>query len=252
MRPMHLSIAGMLIGTATHALHESVHDAYKDEAAHTRAKLRKRRFVQVWKQNLWSSAESRSGRGSERRHAKPDRVFLLDLIRKRVALTPKTANLTIVDFPCGDMNWMVELLETLEGEYASVTYHGYDIVPDAIAQHRKRFGRIKPLWHFYHADAVSTVPVRGDLLLCRDLLNHLSLEDGRRVLSNVLMSRTPLLAISNNQRDVRRNEPLVVDDGGSSREIDITKPPFGWPRPIQGNGHLFVWNLRNAVARGPR
>ena len=36
-------------------------------AALALSKARKKRFIHVWKKNLWASSESRSGRGSERR-----------------------------------------------------------------------------------------------------------------------------------------------------------------------------------------
>lgn len=207
-------------------------------------KARQKRFIRVWKQNLWGSAESKSGRGSERSIASPDRDFLLKVIRSYYGDNRgPTSNITIVDAPCGDMNWVVELLQALEGLFGTVTYHGYDIVPEAIRSHRQRFAS-KPQWHFHRADLVDAMPVKGDVLLCRDLLNHLSLADGRRVLHNVLMSRTPIIVLSNNQRDVTHNQPLGAADGGESRELDVTKPPFSWPRPAWGNGHLWVWRMR--------
>jgi hypothetical protein len=147
------------------------------------------------------------------------------------------------------MNWMTELLEQLEGMFVTVNYRGYDIVPDAIRAHRRRFAH-KPNYRFYNADLVSTVPVEGDILLCRDMINHLSLADGRRVLSNLLLSRTPLLLVSSDQREnVRRNEPLggleaADESAGRSRAVDLSRPPFSWPRAASGNGHLWLWKMR--------
>ena len=146
------------------------------------------------------------------------------------------------------MNWMTELLERLESTFATVTYVAYDIVPDAIRAHRRRF-KYKPTYHFHNADLAQTVPVAGDILICRDLVNHLTLADGRRVLSNLLLSRTPLLVVSSDEH-VRRNEPLLgpleaaADGAGRSRPVDLTKPPFSWRRPASGNGHLWVWKMR--------
>lgn len=67
-------------------------------AALAQSKARKKRFIHVWKQNLWASAESRSGVGSERRFAADDRLFILDTVRKH--FVGRSHNLTIVDAPC--------------------------------------------------------------------------------------------------------------------------------------------------------
>lgn len=72
-------------------------------AALAQSKARKKRFIHVWKQNLWASAESRSGVGSERRFAADDRLFILDTVRKH--FVGRSHNLTIVDAPCAIISW---------------------------------------------------------------------------------------------------------------------------------------------------
>jgi hypothetical protein len=72
-------------------------------AALAQSKARKKRFIHVWKQNLWASAESRSGVGSERRFAADDRIFILDTVRKH--FVGRSHNLTIVDAPCAIISW---------------------------------------------------------------------------------------------------------------------------------------------------
>ena len=67
-------------------------------AALALSKARKKRFIDVWKKNLWASSESRSGRGSERRFANDDIAFLLSTIQSN--FVGKHQNLTIVDAPC--------------------------------------------------------------------------------------------------------------------------------------------------------
>ena len=89
--------------------------------------------------------------------------------------------------------------------------------------------------------------MRGDVLICRDLLNHLPLADGQRVLSNLLLSHTPTLVISNN-RDALVNVDLQDAKGGDSRKLDIEKSPFRWPKAREGNGHLWLWQRRQVKA----
>lgn len=209
-------------------------------ARESSTKLRKKRFSEVYRLNLWGSPESRSGRGSEKRVAAPDRKFLYDSINRHYSSRASQTNLTIIDAPCGDFNWMPALLAALEEKFASVTYHGFDIVPSAIKTLRQRWAS-RPNYHFHHSDLVESVPAQGDVLICRDLLNHVSLRDGQRVLSNLLASHTPLLVISNNA--ATNSNAASPGDGGGSRFVDITKAPFNWPRPSSSNGHLSVWSM---------
>ena len=64
---------------------------------------RQRVFQRVYTENLWESSESRSGPGSERRVAAKDVEFILSVVQRSGL---KRRNVTIVDVPCGDMNWM--------------------------------------------------------------------------------------------------------------------------------------------------
>ena len=81
------------------------------------------RFSAVYEERLWGSAESASGLGSERnsgtvRHAL---AVLDDVIRTHGIRS-------IADIPCGDFNWMPELLAA----HSDLTYVGYDVVPALI------------------------------------------------------------------------------------------------------------------------
>ena len=86
-----------------------------------------------------------------------------------------------------------------------------------------------------------------DVLICRDLLNHLRLDEAQRVLANLLLSHTPTLIISNN-RDASANEELQDDHGPNSRKLDIERSPFGWPKAREGNGHLWLWQRHRVKA----
>jgi hypothetical protein len=64
------------------------------------------RFTQIYDKNLWRSYETRSGEGSEIHYTRKLRSWLIKKI-----LTLKIKN--FVDAPCGDFNWMKEVLFTL-------------------------------------------------------------------------------------------------------------------------------------------
>ena len=202
------------------------------------SRTRADRFKKVYAQNLWQSGESRSGKGSEKVNAAADARFILSVVRKRFSGGVGRANVTIIDAPCGDMNWMPDLLIQLEKEF-SITYHGYDIVADLVKAHHSRFSTRRN-WHFWNMDVVDATPKSGDILISRDLLNHLPLADAQRVLSNIKATHTPTLIISNN-RDVAFNRQLK-DMGGGSHKLNLELPPFNWRTAITGNGHLWLWD----------
>ena len=90
-----------------------------------RAPLIKDRFSEIYKQNLWNSKESASGEGSEIEYTQPLRQWLTKIV-------PKYEIKVFVDAPCGDFNWMKEVLPSL-----SVNYIGLDIVSSVIKKIKK-------------------------------------------------------------------------------------------------------------------
>ena len=86
-----------------------------------------KRFSGVYEQRLWGSRESASGPGSER--AAPTvllALHVLDTVIREHGIR------SMADIPCGDFNWMPELLAA----HPDVTYVGYDVVPALIRDNR--------------------------------------------------------------------------------------------------------------------
>ena len=81
-------------------------------------------------------------------------------------------------------------------------YTGLDIVPEAIAANREKLGGNrggKVSYEFDVFDITSKTPPKADMLICRDLVNHLAAGDVQRLLSNVRASGTKYIIISNNR-----------------------------------------------------
>lgn len=127
------------------------------------------------------------------------------------------------DIPCGDWNWM--RLVDLDG----IDYLGGDIVPELIEQNRKRY----PWAKFVVTDIVRDAVRKSDLILCRDLLFHLSNEWVMEALKNIRNSGTPWL-LSTSFPSIKVNEDLDMRARGVGwRAINLCEPPFSLPQPTE-------------------
>ncbi len=115
-------------------------------------------FTNYYLQNRWRGTESRSGPGST--------LSATTELRKQLRHWFSVLGVrTIVDAPCGDLNWMSQL------EYNFERYVGVDIADDAIRDLRTRgFGSE---YHFQRGDITTDILPTADALLCRDCLVHL-------------------------------------------------------------------------------
>lgn len=128
---------------------------------------------------------------------------------------------TFTDIPCGDWNWMSKV------DLSGVDYLGCDLVPEMIQSNRERF----PEHRFEVLNLVTDVPRRSDLILCRDLLFHLSNEWALQALSNIWASGSGwLLATSFPMEDP--NLDIQMDGCLRWRPINLCLPPFNLPPPV--------------------
>ena len=168
------------------------------------------RFNLIYKNNLWGSTESGSGKGSEIFYTKNLRDWL------RIAI-PKYSIATVVDAPCGDFNWM--RLVTSEHTF---NYIGLDIVDHVIAKNRDNHE--SQTVKFDIADICIDVIPDCDLLIVRDCLFHLSYSDINRFLINIskvqykyLLTTTHTVSVKFENYDIQT---------GDFRLINLFRPPF--------------------------
>jgi SAM-dependent methyltransferase len=128
-------------------------------------------FNKIYEENLWGDPESRSGMGST--------VVGTEALRPEVeALLLKYNIKSILDLGCGDNNWM--RLVNLNG----IEYTGADVVENLIKSNKEKY----PDSNFVTLDATSDPLPNVDLILCRDVLGHLSNENVHKVLNNIYSS----------------------------------------------------------------
>jgi len=172
-----------------------------------------RTFQEVFRTNLWGG-DSRSGAGASRNQTAGIRAWISTLC-ERLGVR------RLLDIPCGDFSWMVEV------DLRGATYIGADIVPEILEGNRERYGR--PDREFLELDLTGSELPPADLLLCRDCLVHLSGAHVSAALANIARSEIPWLLTT-----TFPGEPVNIDIvTGDWRPIDLTKPPFDLPPPVE-------------------
>jgi hypothetical protein len=174
--------------------------------------LIRERFRHIFQNNSWSSAESRSGKGSELMFTEPIRNWLL----KNLPLLEVN---TFVDAPCGDFNWMKEILPQL-----NLNYIGLDIVPEIIKNNHDAYST-KNI-NFHTANICQDPLPDCDLIMVRDCLIHLSFDDIEKFLNNLSKTNYKYLLTTT----------YLVDEGfsnleiltGQYRKIDLFRAPFNF------------------------
>jgi hypothetical protein len=182
-------------------------------AARNRLGSPRRPFERIYRDNGWGCPESRSGYGSSE-------AATAELGKALPALIGDLRVRTLVDAPCGDF-WIRWANLTLE------QYTGLDAVTDLIEANNRNHaatGRV-----FQVMDLTVAAPPRADLILCRDLLIHLSFRHALRVLSNFKRSGSQYLLCSQNP-DWGSNEDIVT---GTFHPLNLRRAPFDFPAPIR-------------------
>lgn len=203
---------------------------------------RRARFARIFTDHLWGEGRGPvSGPGSS----------VVATARARAALAKVVEQLhigSLLDAPCGDMTWMPLVLDELASKSMILSYQGADIVPALIAAHQKRFAERSNMRFAIVdvADVNATLPpVPGttdgkfDLILCREMMQHLPFEAVHNVLRVFSRSGAKYLLTTtfynkNGQAwgwaRLRPHEIAGVREG--AYKINLFRPPFCLPNPL--------------------
>jgi hypothetical protein len=170
-------------------------------------------FTTIYQENQWEDADSRSGEGS----SLPATAILRSALP---ALLGELRVRSMLDIPCGDFHWMQTV------DLGSIHYTGADIVSDVIASNTRKYGSEHRIFLTLNAARDPLPP--ADLVLCRDLLIHLSFAQIWRVIAQVRRSSATWLAASTYTQC-----PTNLDARtGDCRDINLELEPFHFPAPI--------------------
>lgn len=194
-----------------------------------------KRFTNIYKKQFWSNnKESQSGSGSTLEATE-------GIIDKLPEIVNKLNGKVFLDVGCGDYNWMKEI--KLDCDYI-----GIDIVKDVVQKNKELYGNNTV--SFRHLNPIeSPLPRDIDIILCREVLFHLSYQDIEKILIHIKESDADWLITTSNT-DVKINKDIR---SGDFRNINLEKEPFNFPPPedyilddkISAGRVLGVWNIKH-------
>ena len=186
---------------------------FAEEAAELSGLSLEERFARIYRTNLWSDAESRSGAGSSLDSTARLRAELPPLLRRLNARR-------LLDVPCGDFNWMSQV------DLSGIDYIGSDIVESMIDANRARYE--SPARKFTRVDLTSGPLPDADVMLCRDCLVHFSFDNIIAAFRTMKASGVRyLLTTTFLDRQVNKD---IVD--GDWRPLSLEQSPFLLPAPL--------------------
>jgi SAM-dependent methyltransferase len=187
---------------------------------------RQESFEYIYKKGLWKDEADivSSGNGSTLAATLDVRTIISKIIKDYHLRS-------IVDAGCGDITWMPVLLADLLKEGISIQYTGCDITKFLVEQNAAKYEDNKNI-KFLHRDLVTDDIPKGDLVICRDVIQHLLIGDGIQALKNISNSGSRYLLATTypRQSDIVNNRELKKTGYCISR--DLMRAPYNLPDPI--------------------
>jgi SAM-dependent methyltransferase len=174
------------------------------------------RFKGIYDQGIWTQGRADvpgSGAGSTLAATANLRTRLPGLLRELGATS-------LLDVGCGDLHWLSHLA-------LPCPYLGLDIVPHVIETNIARFGSDSR--RFAVANAVSDKLAPADVILCREVIFHLSFADSRALLRNLLATGCRWILLTS---DTATRFNADIESGGA-RILNLEIAPFRLGAPAQ-------------------
>ena len=179
-------------------------------------------FDNIYKNKSWGEGSiegGSSGSGSSPEVNKSYISFLSSFIKENNIKS-------IVDVGCGD--WQIMSLLNTD----NIHYKGYDVSKKIIDYNNKIHKKTNIEFYVEDLDKKSNYE-RGDLLICKDVLQHLSYSKINNILSQ-LNKYKYVIIINDIVQDTNNSD---IDNGGY-RSLDIQKQPFNI-KNIEAEHHLW-------------
>jgi hypothetical protein len=174
------------------------------------------RFQAIYETGVWRHGVDEtpgSGSGSSLQATATLREALPALLRELGAAT-------LLDVGCGDFTWM-------QSVGISQKYIGVDIVESVIAQNKSRFS--SEVREFFFRDAMTDELPAADVVMCREVLFHLSFDDIRKVLRNLLSKERKYLVLTSDRQTLFNSDIPT----GDFRLLNLEAWPLKFPAPVR-------------------
>jgi len=169
-------------------------------------------FSEVYSESRWGKSENgepSSGLGSILETTYIYRVFLQNFLHENRIQS-------VVDIGCGDWEFSKVL------DWKDIEYDGYEVVPYLVQRNNALYANSHIRFHY--GDGTVTYLPPADLLICKDVLQHLPNEDVQVFLTQ--FSKFKYCIIVNDlesEMDVQINSKI---SRGGFHPLDITQAPF--------------------------
>ena len=162
-------------------------------------------FSKIYKEDLWHGG---SGAGSKLENVKE----YVEILQKYI---DKPEIKTVLDLGCGDWQFFKFL------DLSSVSYLGVDVVESVIESNSTLYSasNIK----FISRDITTYEIPKADLIICKDVLQHLSNKDVVTILVKIITSSKFSLITNDFKPENTENKDI---DNGDYRCLDLTLSPF--------------------------
>lgn len=169
-------------------------------------------FSSIYERGEWGVDEQKkgnSGTGSDPQNAKMYLAFLNNYLREHQIKS-------VVDLGCGD--WRIGKEVCWDG----IQYIGIDVVGSVIEQNSKEYASANI--SFVKADGSDYSLPKADLLICKDVLQHLPFKDIKNIIKQ--FSKFKHCIIVNDVDPITLTCSNINIPRGHYRPLDLTKPPF--------------------------
>ncbi len=175
-------------------------------------------FTRIYRNGEWGKneeGEGTSGTGSTVNLAGPYLHFLNKFLSEHPEI------LRVIDLGCGD--WVLGR-EIFWGER---DYIGIDVVKFLVEKNQSRYGSERK--KFIHLDATKKILPEGDLLICKDVLQHLPFSSVQFILSQMKKFRYCIFVNDVTEDLFEKNYDIKP---GGYRTLNLTLKPF-YLKPIK-------------------
>lgn len=208
-------------------------------------------FNHIYRNSIWGNAdnETLSGSGSTKSINIFRNKFLSDFINEnKIRL--------IVDI-CGDCNWQYEFMKLVNNK--DVTYFGLDVSDYALnlAKENNKHNRLtfseNPI-NLCESELICND--ENSLIIIKEVIQHLPLDDGIKMLKNIKKSGIKYIAITNHDKELFNSVNKNVEVGGFYPN-NMFMPPFNFKNPLKdvndiisgdsnkkGYGNLIIFNIQ--------